>query len=147
MTSWAALIYGPEAAAQMEEAMGRAIDQAMFHTTQPVQENRMMNTEQITEVSTTVDTGLSQDDLDGMTEAERLALVVGAAYGKALSERDQARAQFEVTLDDLVKARRLLEKVVPILEDSTWATDSALAGSIQAFLDGLDSEQTPTQED
>lgn len=115
----------------------------------PIQENQM-NPQQITEVSATVDTGLSQDDLDGMTEAERLALVVGAAYGKALADRDQARTQWAVLADRLTVAKDLLGKVVPILNDSTWASDSALASSIQAFLDqagALDSETTPTQED
>lgn len=108
-----------------------------------------MKESQITEVSATVDAGLSQEDLDGMGEAERLALVVGAAYGKALADRDQAQEQFQITLTDLVHARRLLEKVVPILRDSTWATDSALADSIQVFLDGqtVGSDETPTQED
>lgn len=106
-----------------------------------------MNETQITEVSATVDAGLTQEDLDGMNEAERLALVVGAAYGKALAERDQARDVGYRLAGNLGHAQGLLGKVVPILRDSSWATDSALADSIQAFLDGLDSEATPNQED
>lgn len=151
--NWAIMVFGPEQGAAMADsqaaALGRALDQAVLYGTQPVQENRM-NTEQITEVSATVDTGLSQEDLDGMSEAERLALVVGAAYGKALSERDQARDLTYRLSGNLGQAQGLLEKVLPILEDSSWATDSALADSIQAFLDGLkdvDSDKTPTQED
>jgi hypothetical protein len=112
---------------------------------QPVQENEM-NPQQITEVSATVDTGLNQDDLDGMTEAERLALVVGAAYGKALADRDEARAMAAHAIARLAEARAFLGKVVPILRDSTWATDSSLGDSIQAFMDRVDSETTPTKE-
>lgn len=151
---WARVVFGPEhgdrLADDYAEAIGRELDHAVFYGTQkPVQENQM-NDRQITEVSATVDAGLSQEDLDGMGEAERLALIVGSAYGQALAERDQARGQRDALVDDLVQARRLLEKVQPILEDSTWATDHALATSIQAFLDGsepVDSDQTPTQED
>lgn len=140
---------GDVVADQMEAAMARTLDAAVFHGTQPIQENDM-NAEQITEVSATVDAGLTQADLDGMNEAERLALVVGAAYGKALAERDEARDVAAYAIARLATARDLLNKVVPILDDSTWATDSALAGSIQAFLDTLqdvDSPQAPTQED
>jgi len=51
-----------------------------------------MEANRITEVSATVDAGLDQETLDGMNEAERLALIVGAAYGRALADRDEARA-------------------------------------------------------
>jgi hypothetical protein len=106
-----------------------------------------MNERQITEVSATVDAGLSQEDLDGMNEAERLALVVGSAYGRALAERDEARDAVDRLSTALAGAVVLLGKVQPVLEDSSWATDSALAGSIQAFLEAVDSDQAPTQED
>lgn len=108
-----------------------------------------MKESQITEVSATVDAGLSQEDLDGMGEAERLALVVGAAYGKALADRDEARNMTYRLSGNLGQATALLKKVVPILRDSTWATDSALADSIQVFLDAqtVGSDETPTQED
>lgn len=106
-----------------------------------------MNTDRITEVSTTVDAGLSQDDLDAMSEAERLALVVGAAYGKALAERDEARAQVAHLRARLDEARTHLENTLGPLQNSTWANDSHLAGSIQAYLERVDSELTPAQED
>lgn len=108
-----------------------------------------MKESQITEVSATVDAGLSQEDLDGMGEAERLALVVGAAYGKALADRDLAQGFVDTLGAALAEATEFLWKVLPILRDSTWATDSALADSIQVFLDGqaVGSDETPTQED
>lgn len=149
---WATIVFGPEhggaMADDMAEAVGRELDAAVFYgtTTQSIQENEM-DQQQITEVSATVDAGLSQDDLDGMSEAERLALVVGSAYGAALHERDEARAQV-MTLGGLLdRAVSLLRQAKPRLEDSTWASDSSVAGSIQAFLEDVDSGQTPTQED
>lgn len=137
---------GDKAADAMADAMGRTLDEAVFYgthaTTPPIQENEM-NEAQITEVSATVDAGLSQEDLDGMNEAERLALVVGSAYGQALAERDKARAA-------LAKAVTLLNETIPTLRATSWAQDEAVADSVQTFLDALgtvDSTQAPTQED
>jgi hypothetical protein len=110
-----------------------------------------MNAEQITEVSATVDACLNQEALDGLNEAERLGLIVGAAYGQALAERDEARAQVAiqaVTIRDLVDAAR---KVLAIdsLEHLTWAHDEDAVTALREVVQGigsLDSDQTPTQE-
>lgn len=98
-------------------------------------------------VSVPIPPSLAQDDLEHLNEAERLGLIVGAAYGQALAERDVARAQAAHLGARLNDARDLLRKARPLLEDSTWATDSSVAGSIQAFLDRVDSELSPIQED
>jgi hypothetical protein len=137
-------ILGADAAHQAAEAVGRVFDATTLHGT--IQENTM-NERQITEVSATVDAGLEADDLAHLSEAERLGLIVGAAYGKALAERDEARAQVVALGLRLDQAIHLLRQAEPRLEDSTWASDSSVAGSIQAFLVDVDSEQTPTQED
>ena len=145
--AWVAMLgddLGNRVADDMAEAMGRTLDTTVFYGTN--QENEM-NTDQITEVSTTVDAGLAQEDLEHLGDAERLGLIVGAAYGRALAERDEARAQVAHLGARLNDARDLLRTARPLLEDSTWATDSSVASSIQAFLDRVDSELAPTQED
>lgn len=102
------------------------------------QENGMDH-QRIQEVSVTISAALARDDVDGMNEAERLALVVGAAYGNALAERDQSRAR-------VAEGRALLEKALGFLGTSSWAAETHLAESIQAYVTGLDSDETPTQE-
>lgn len=93
----------------------------------------------LTEVSATVDTALTREDLEGLNEAERLALVVGAAYGKALADRDAARA--------------MLEAVVGEFPDTSFAHANVAVEKAREFIQAyrtpepVDSEQTPAQED
>lgn len=150
---WATMVFGPEHGDQVAdhyaEALGRSLDEAVFYgTTRPIQENQMTETDaaRLTEVSATVDAGLSQADLDGMNEAERLALVVGAAYGNALAERDQARAQ-------VAEALGHLEAVLAASPSTSFAHTNAAADAAQEFIqriktpEPVDSETTPSQED
>lgn len=137
---------GDVVADQMADAMGRQIDTALFYGTQPIQENDM-NADRITEVSATVDAGLSQEDLDGMNEAERLALIVGAAYGKALAERDEARAQVAALAQDLADLGSAAQAVLAldVLAQVTWAHDEQ---AVQTLRQAVGSVQAPeTQED
>lgn len=102
-----------------------------------------MNADQITEVSTTVDTGLAQADLEHLGEAERLGLIVGAAYGQALAERDLARAS-------LAKALDLMEALANAWPETSWAASNVAVENAREFIQAtkaVDSEQTPTQED
>lgn len=106
-----------------------------------------MNANQITEVSATVDSALTQDDLEGMNEAERLALVVGAAYGKALSERDEAQAQvaaLEDRLNTLAHAARGV-LALDVLAQVTWAHDEATVNALRAAVESVQAPET--QED
>lgn len=111
-----------------------------------------MNAEQITEVSTTIDTGLAAEDLAHLNEAERLGLIVGAAYGQALAERDLAQAQAAIqakTIRDLVDAA---EKVLALdaLDNLTWAHDEDAVTALRELVQGIgpvDSDQTQPQED
>lgn len=105
--------------------------------------------DRITEVSATVDAGLSQEDVDGMNEAERLALIVGAAYGAALAERDDAQRQVAVLEDRLAEAKALLDYAVAHWPETTWATDTKAQDRLVQGIGTLwpvDSDQTPTQE-
>lgn len=129
---------GGHVADQMADAMGRHLDAAVFHgTTPPIQENEM-KAEQITTLSATVDAELTQGDLDGMSEAERLALVVGAAYGKALAERDKARDRVDHLHALLGSARALLGRAQHSLGDSSWAADASLAEQIGQLMERMD---------
>lgn len=147
---WAAQVFGPEHGHRLADdyanALGRTLDATVFHGTQPIQENRTMSPEQITEVSATVDAGLSQDDLDQMTEAERLALVVGAAYGRALAQRDEARAQVQEALGHL-------EAILATQPATSFAHTNAAADQAREFVQrirtpqAVDSDQTPAGKD
>jgi hypothetical protein len=100
----------------------------------------------IHEVSATVDAALTREDLEGLNEAERLALVVGAAYGKALADRDAARALAE-------DAVGVLEALVAEFPDTSFAHANVAVDKARAFIQAyrtpepVDSEQTPAQED
>lgn len=113
-----------------------------------------MHADQIKEVSDTVDQAITQEDLDALGEAERLALVVGAAYGRALHERDEARAMVERLGDAIVDLDVAARDVLTLdaLENPTWAQDERLADNLRAALEAarraVDSIQTnQTQED
>lgn len=108
--------------------------------------------DRILEVSTTVDAALSQEDMDHLTEAERLALIVGAAYGNALAERDQARAQVEELHAELKSLAHATSEVlghVPGLGpgEQTWAQDADLVEALRERLEdaykALESVQAP----
>lgn len=148
MTGWATIVFGPEQGAALDartaEALGEALDRTPLHL-EP--KEYPVNPRQIAEVSAAIDAGLTQDDLDDMTEAERLGLVVAAAYGNALAERDLAHQEVVRLRERLAEAERLLEQAAAPLDASTWATDGQIASSIQAFLQAVDSTQAPTQED
>lgn len=109
-----------------------------------------MNADQITEVSATVDAGLTQADLDEMNEAERLALIVGAAYGKALAERDKARAIAVRLEQELAQVCAAAHAVLglDVLDVLTWAHDEAKVDHLRTTLQAVESVQAPeTQED
>lgn len=159
---------GDRAADAMADAMGRTLDKAVLYGThathQPIQENDMIRAgdvndpqplARVAEVSATVDAGLAQEDLDGMTEAERLGLIVGAAYGKALAERDEARAQASDLRHRLGVLLARCDRVLSldVLDNLTWAGDETivirLRECVQENLEfrPVDSDLTPTQED
>jgi hypothetical protein len=102
--------------------------------------------QRLIEVSVTVDAALSQEDLNGLNEAERLALMVGAAYGRALADRDQAR-------DHLEKAVETLEALAEAFPETSWAHSNAALDTAREFIQAyraaepVDSGQTPAQED
>lgn len=114
-----------------------------------------MSPEQITEVSATVDAGLDQEALDGLNEAERLGLIVGAAYGQALAERDEARAQASDLRRRLGVLLARCDRVLTldVLDTLTWAGDERIVTRLRECVQEnlefkpVDSEQTPTQED
>ena len=111
--------------------------------------------DRITEVSATVDAGLSQADLDGMNEAERLALIVGSAYGAALADRDLARTEAADLRHRLgvLLARADNVLALDVLKDLTWAGDERAVTRLRECvqenmaLPAVDSDETPTQED
>lgn len=89
---------------------------------------------------------LTQADVDALTEPERLGLMVAAAYGTALAERDQAR-------DLLADALVLVDDLLAAWPESTWAADSFRKASledrranlVQAIeaAQAVDSDETP----
>lgn len=112
--------------------------------------------DRITEVSATVDAALSQEDLDGMNEAERLALVVGAAHGNALAERDEARAQASDLRHRLGVLLARCDRVLTldVLDNLTWAGDETIVTRLRECVQEnlefrpVDSDKTPApQED
>lgn len=106
-----------------------------------------MNERQITEVSATVDAALTQDDLEGMNEAERLALVVGAAYGKALAERDEAQARVAALEDQVNTLAHAATAVLglDVVAQVTWAHDEATVNALRAAVESVQAPET--QED
>lgn len=108
-----------------------------------------MNDETMAEVRASAPS-LNQDDLDHMNEAERLALVVGAAYGAALADRDMARTEVERLNERLVLAKGLLDMALDEWPVTTWGTDSLAKERLVQGINALwpvDSDPTPTQED
>lgn len=105
--------------------------------------------DRIIEVSATVDAALPQEDLDDMTEAERLALVVGAAYGNALAERDQARAQVESLAFALTTLAHATSTVLGLdfMGQVTFAHDAlaveAQREALESAYQALESVQAP----
>lgn len=94
---------------------------------------------------------LTQDDVDNLNDAERMGLMVAAAYGTALAERDQAR-------DLLADALVLVDDLIREWPETTWAADNYRVETmkdrrknlVQAIQDAqaVDSEATPApQED
>lgn len=74
--------------------------------------------------------------VDDLTEAERLGLIVAAAYGTALAERDAART-IAVTLEqELAETRRHLSAVIAVLwtRGTTWAGDTRVLTEATEFL-------------
>ena len=72
--------------------------------------------------------------------------MVGAAYGTALAERDQARAMAARLEQDLAYALEALEKAAAVWPETSWAADSQnkdrLVQAIQN-LKALESPETP----
>lgn len=105
-----------------------------------------MNAEQINEVSVTVDSGLDAGVLEDLTEAERLGLIVGAAYGRALADRDMARAELQECLGHL----EALVKAMPV---GSFAHTNVARDAAVEFIQRIktpapvDSQATPAQED
>lgn len=91
-----------------------------------------------------------EEVLDSLNEAERLGLVVGAAYGQALAERDEARAQAVDLGQRLEKAMTLLRYAVAEWPETTWASDSFRKDHLiqgTKALEDVDSEESPTTEE
>lgn len=106
-----------------------------------------------TEVAVTVPTGLTEGDLEGMGDAERLGLIVGASYGAALADRDQARSQVAIlgdaltTLDLAARAVLALDSVKSL----TWAQDERTVDTLRQAVEdagkALESVQAPETEE
>lgn len=92
------------------------------------------------------DAAQSLPDLEGLNEAERLGLIVGATLGNALYERDQAR-RIAVTLEQENAAlRKVLDETLAAWPTTTWAQDAALKDrAVQAYqsIGALESPETP----
>lgn len=85
---------------------------------------------------------------ENLTPAEELGLLVGAAYGTALAERDTARAVAEATaahLTDLADAARAV-LALDALQSLTWAHDEDTVQRLRTTLETVDSYQTDEKE-
>lgn len=73
---------------------------------------------------------------DDLNPAEQLGVLVGAAYGTALAERDVARRIAVALEQDLAQAEAHLAQLVAIVVNAgtTWAHDAAALEAAQAFL-------------
>lgn len=84
------------------------------------------------------------------TEAEQLGLLVGAAYGAALHERDEARAEVVRLGQALERALDIMANAVKAWPETTWAQDSAALERLVQGIESLtpvDSPTTPTQQE
>lgn len=80
----------------------------------------------------------------GLSEAERLGLIVGAAYGGALADRDKARDLCVRLEQEAAEAARHIRALCEVVRrSSTWAHDTAVADSAERFLNALESPETP----
>lgn len=130
---WARHTFGAEQGDRLSDeyadAVGRTLDTTVFHGTQPIQETQM-------------DEPLPPE-LAHLNEAERLGLVVGAAYGQALAERDQARNIAATLEQQLAKALETIRYALKNWPETTWATDSLVQENVKAWLEALESPETP----
>lgn len=109
-----------------------------------IQENDTMKPETVAEALDTM--AQVPPGMEDLTEAERLGLVVGAAYGQALAERDQARAIAVHLEQENAHLRDLLAYAVQEWPDTTWAADSHAKDTlVQAIQNAgaLESPETP----
>lgn len=91
----------------------------------------------------TLSVGVPADMVANLSDAERLSIIVGAAYGHVMAERDEARHDLEVAVD-------LLDDLVDLVSRNSWAGDNIVVDRAVQFVQAhrtVDSEQAPTQED
>lgn len=115
-----------------------------------------MTPEQIAEVSITVSAPIDAQEVGDLNEAERLALVVGAAYGNALADRDEARQTVQSLSAALTALASAAEDVLAleVLGSLTFAHDERTADHLRGvvsvsrdLVSALESVQAPeTQE-
>lgn len=135
---WARLIFGPEHGDKMAddftEAVGREFDRAIIYGTDTTMR------------PTTPPPPPAASYVP--TEAERLGLLVGAAYGEALAERDDARALAETIGARYAEALTHLEAVLATSPAvATFAGDDDTLTSAREFLArAVESSGTPEQE-
>lgn len=85
-----------------------------------------------------------EDPYAELSEAERLGLLVGSAYGAALAERDEAQARV-AALEDQVNtlvhaARRVLD--LGVLENLTWAKDEDDVAALRQAVESIQAPET-----
>jgi hypothetical protein len=84
--------------------------------------------------------------LEGLTEPERLGVVVAQAYGNALYERDQARDMAMALEQENAALRKVLDETLAAWPTTTWAQDAALkerAEQAYAAIGAVGSPETP----
>lgn len=82
-------------------------------------------------------------DADDLGPAERLGLAVGAAYGAALADRDQARDMAVALEGQLAEAIRLLDLAVHHWPETTWAADSKALEDLVQGIENLKAVESP----
>jgi hypothetical protein len=91
----------------------------------------------------------SLDDtaVESLTDAESLGVLVAGALHQREIERDKARAMAVEMEQQLAQAVLHLGRVLAILDQqgTTFATDSRSVSQANEFLEGLGSDQTPTE--
>lgn len=154
LRDWARIVFGPEMGDRMADdfagAIGRELDAATFYGTETppmsTPDPPTPGTHHLSEVIHRTFHDATPDA--AANDPERLGLIVGAAYGNALAERDQARDLAATLGARLAEALTHLEAVLaasPVV--STFAHDDDTLTSARQFLaDAVESSGTPEQE-
>lgn len=96
-------------------------------------------------------TNLHPEEADNLTEAERLGIVVGMAYGNAIADRDIARemhAAAEQELTELLQAARDV-LALDLVKNPTFAHDEDALARLEALCNPVPVVDSPhtAQED